>query len=186
MIIENRLPGELTPARLRELIEFAADGTDLRGVYLELGSTYGLDGYAAGLFRTPPYRWTNKQHPNAEHLVRCAFPAGTRLERSDPHWPCTASPTPSGPGRSHLCYLPAYRPNPPARLNDYEEEIVYIFAHEIHHLQQWRIDRASGWRSYLDAAGEHDSDRLEREAESVGLARLSAFRTQRASGSSSR
>ena len=179
MILLNAFGRAIDDERLRALITFAADGIDLGDdVIIELGATRGIDGEAAGLFRSPPYGWHTNVYPSARYLVRAAFRSEHELLSGD-HWPCTASALPGGRGTAHLSYLDAYAPLPPARLDALEEELVYLFGHECFHLLQHRRDEAAGWTLYQAPDGSHDGDRLEREAEAHGQARLAAFRAAR-------
>jgi len=179
VILKNRFPRAIDDARLAELVAFAANGIPLgEEVLVELGPTSGVDGEAAGLFRTPPYGWDQKRYPEARFLVRAAFRSERELVDGS-HWPCTASVRPAGRGTSHLNYLGAYAPLPPVQVEDLEEELVYLFGHECFHLDQYRRDQAADWTLYEGPDGSHDADRLEREAEAHGQARLAAFRRAR-------
>ena len=176
MILRNRFPHVISDERLGELVTFAADGIALGDdVIIELGTTSGVDGEAAGLFRSPPYGWHTNSHPDARYLVRAAFRSEAEL-LDGTHWPCSSSPAPVGRGSAHLAYLDAYAPLPRATVQTLEEEIVYIFGHECFHLDQHRRDEAAGWTLYTHADGTHDADRIEHEAEANGQARLAAFR----------
>lgn len=176
MILRNRLPRAIGDAALRDLVAFAAGGIPLGDdVLVELGTTSGLDGEAAGLFRTPPYGWHTKAHPGARFLLRAAFRSERELLDGS-HWPCTASARPSGRGTGHLDYPASYAPSPPVTVRSLEEELVYILGHESFHLDQWRRDAAAGWTLYELPDGAHDADRVEREAEAAGQGRLAAFR----------
>lgn len=177
MFLKNKLTRYLSDQELARLIAVAADGLDLRDVLVEAGFVSGLDGEAAGLFRSAPYGWDLARFPEARLYVRAGFPRGQDLIAA--HHPCSASPTPAGPGCNHLAYLPAYRPLPAVTLQDLAEELVYIYGHEFTHVAQWRADQAAGWTLYQRADGSHDADRLEHEAEAAGQARLGAFRRQR-------
>jgi hypothetical protein len=174
--LRNRFRAAITDARLRELATFAAGPVALGPeVLVELGETRGLDGHAAGLFRSPPYGWDASGYPEVRYFLRAAFPGLAPL-LDGRHWPCESSRTPAGPGRNHLRQIDAYGPIGPVRLEGFEEEIVYLLGHESWHLEQHRRDEASGWRLYANADGSTDHDRLEREAELVGRERLAAFR----------
>lgn len=180
MILKNRFPRLIDDARLADLVSFAANGIPLGDeVIVELGTTSGVDGEAAGLFRTPPYGWDLKRYPEARYLIRAAFRSETEL-RDGSHWPCTSSETPRGQGFSHLDYRAAYAPLPRVRLDDLEEELVYLFGHECFHIAQYRRDRDADWTLYELPDGSHDGDRIEREAEAHGQDRLAAFRVRRA------
>lgn len=177
MFLKNKLSQYVSDQELTGLVRFAADGLDLRDILVEAGFVSGLDGEAAGLFRSQPYGWDRARFPNARLYVRAGFPRGQDLQRA--HHPCSASPTPAGPGRNHLDYLPAYRPLPAVTLADLAEELVYIYGHEFAHVSQWRADQAAGWTLYQRPDGSHDADRLEHEAEAAGQARLAAYRRAR-------
>lgn len=179
MILKNRFRRAISDERLADLVAVAADGIPLGDdVLVELGPTSGVDGEAAGLFRTPPYGWDQKRYPEARFSVRAAFRSERELVDGS-HWPCTASERPAGQGSSHLNYLAAYRPLPAVRLEDLEEELVYLFGHEVFHLDQYRRDAAADWALYALPDGSHDGDRIEREAEVHGQNRLAAFRRAR-------
>jgi hypothetical protein len=174
--LRNRLRAAIDDERLRDLVTFAAGPVALGpDVLVELGLTRGLDGHAAGLFRSPPYGWDSDGHPEVRYFLRAAFPGLTPLLEGS-HWPCESSRTPSGPGRNHLKQIDAYGPIGTVRLVGLEEEIVYLLGHESWHLEQHRRDEASGWQLYAHPDGSTDHDRLEREAELVGRDRLAAFR----------
>lgn len=174
--LRNRLRAAISDERLRELATFAAGPVALGpDVLVELGVTRGLDGYAAGLFRSPPYGWDASGYPQVRYFLRAAFPGPDSLLNGR-HWPCESSREPSGPGRSHLRQIDAYGRIGRVRLENLEEEIVYLLGHESWHLEQHRRDEASGWRLYVRPDGAHDGDRLEREAELVGRQRLADFR----------
>jgi hypothetical protein len=176
MILRNRFSRVISDERLTDLVTFAADGITLSDdVIIELGPTSGVDGEAAGLFRSPPYGWHINSHPAARYLVRAAFRSEHEL-LDGTHWPCTASATPTGRGSAHLAYIDAYAPLPHITVNTLEEELVYIFAHECFHLDQHRRDEAAHWTLYTHDDGSHDGDRTEYEAEANGQARLAAFR----------
>lgn len=174
MFLKNKLSRVIGDEELRELIAFAADGLDLSDVLVEAGFTTGLDGEAAGLFRSELYGWDATRYSAARLYVRAGFPQGDDLRAA--HHPCTASPVPSGPGFNHLDYPASYAPNPPVTVDSLEEELVYIYGHEFGHVEQWRADEAAGWTLYQRPDGSHDADRIEREAEARGQARLAAFR----------
>lgn len=178
MRIKNRLAAHLSDRRLLELAEFAAGGIPTHDLLVEAGFTSGLDGHAAGLFRASLYGWDAKRHPDLRFYLRAALPEHD-LRVAGSHWPCRTTREPGGPGRSHLRYLAAYAPLPTVTVHDLDEELVYILAHEFAHLAQWRADQAAGWRLYRRLDGSHDEDRIEREAEARGQARLAAFRAAR-------
>ena len=176
MILKNRFRRAISDERLADLVAIAAAGIPLGDdVIIELAPTSGVDGEAAGLFRTPPYGWDQKRYPEARYLIRAAFRSERELLDGS-HWPCTASERPTGRGTSHLNYLAAYHPLPAVRLEDLEEELVYLFGHEIFHLDQYRRDAAADWTLYVLPDGSHDGDRIEREAEANGHDRLAVFR----------
>ena len=174
MFLKNKLSHEISDDALLELIDIAADGLDLDDVLVEAGFITGLDGEAAGLFRSALYGWDRSRYPHAQLYVRAAFPQGSDL-RAD-HYPCTASSIPAGPGFNHLDYPAAYAPHPPVTVHSLEEELVYIYGHEFGHVEQWRADAAADWTLYTRADGSHDGERIEREAEERGQRRLAAFR----------
>ncbi len=178
MYLKNKLDSVLSDERLIELVHVAAGPLDLSDVLVEIGRTNGLDGEAAGLFRTPLYGWDAGRYPAANFLVRAAFPHGD-LSPAGGHWPCTASRTPAGPGTNHLHYIDAYEGLPAVTVHDLEEELVYILGHEFRHLAQWRADQAANWTLYLLPDGSHDADAVEHEAEAAGQAILRTFRAQR-------
>jgi hypothetical protein len=176
VIIKNRFSRLIDDARLAALVTFAADGIALGDdVLVELSTSTGLDGDAAGLFRTPPYGWDTKVHPGARYYLRAAFRSEREIADGS-HYPCTASRVPNGAGFNHLDYLDCYAPLPPVQVASLEEELVYIFGHECFHLDQHRRDEAADWRLYELPDGGTDHDRIEREAEEAGQARLAAFR----------
>ena len=178
MYLKNKLTAVISDERLTELARFAAGPLDLSDVLVEAGFTTGLDGEAAGLFRTPLYGWDATRHPGATFLVRAAFPQSD-LSPAGGHWPCHSSRTPAGRGANHLRYLDAYDGLPATTVDDLEEELVYILGHEFRHLAQWRADAAANWTLYVRADGSHDAEYVEHEAEAAGQARLAAFRAQR-------
>jgi hypothetical protein len=179
VILKNRFRRAVSDERLAALVSIAAAGIPLGDdVIIELAPTSGVDGEAAGLFRTPPYGWDQKRYPEARYLIRAAFRSERELLDGS-HWPCTASERPMGRGTSHLDYLAAYHPLPPVRLEDLEEELVYLFGHEIFHLDQYRRDAAADWTLYVLPDGSHDGERIEREAEANGHDRLAVFRRAR-------